>query len=135
MSIEVTNKTSKVQYFNNNQQVVFNYPCSSHSVCSPYEIKLKRGSYYLEVYGAQGSNATKNNRHLAGGKGGYSAGIYTTKESITLYLFVGASTNSTISSEASFGGGGKGSCINDGSGGGATDFRFANGDISNTLYS
>ena len=135
MSIEVTHATPKIQYYNNKQQVVFNYPCTSHSVCTPYEVKLKRGSYYLEVYGAQGSNATLNNKNYQGGKGGYSAGIYTTKQPITLYLFVGASTNSTVSIEASFGGGGKGSTNNDGPGGGATDFRFAKGDITNTLYS
>lgn len=122
--------TEKVFQSIDKKSFTFFYPCSSHSSCSPYTVNVTKGNYYLEVYGAQGSNETDHNKFLAGGKGGYSAGVFQAESDATLYLFVGASTNSTISYSASYNGGGKGLNSNDGSGGGATDFRFN----SDSLY-
>lgn len=118
-----TNKNNV--YLSNNKLIyTFLYPCTSHSTCSPYKINVTRGYYYLEVFGSQGSNGTDHNKFAAGGKGGYSAGVFHANSFSTLYLFIGASTNSTISRNGGYNGGGNGASTQDGSGGGATDFRL-----------
>jgi hypothetical protein len=135
MSFSIIHSTPKVEYFLNKQIAVISYPCTYHYECTPYEVRLKRGSYYLEVYGAQGSNSTGPNEFYPGGKGGYSSGIYTTRNDMTIYLYVGASTNSSISFQASFNGGGRGLNNRDGPGGGATDFRTVRGSDNTSLSS
>ena len=104
----------------------YTYNCGNNKVtCQPIPVTLTKGYYRLELWGAQGGNATG----LLGGYGGYSKGIIYVKNSIKLYLFIGASGIEWTSglTQNAFNGGGKGTCIsreyNSASGGGATDIR------------
>ena len=71
---------------------------------------LCKGRYKLEVWGAQGGDATCGSTGSVGGKGGYSSGIYSTEMNSTLYIAVGqkglteTTSNSTVS--GGFNGGG-----------------------------
>ena len=127
--LSYSHPVSEEHVTNKGKTLIFGYPCSNHYECSPYTIVLKKGDYYLEVYGSQGSNSTSHGL-VSGGKGGYSAGIFRTYDITTIFLYVGASTNSTISHESSFNGGGAGVNSDDGPGGGATDFRLYEGDLN-----
>lgn len=88
---------------------------------------MKPGLYFLEVWGAQGCNATSTSITGIGGKGGYSSGTFVVNHSKKLYLHLGGTTNSSISYAMSYNGGGAGANINDGCGGDASDFRTAPG--------
>lgn len=114
---------------NNGRTLTFNYPCSSPTTCSPYVLSLKRGFYFLEVFGAQGSNSTLCTPNAIGGKGGFSSGVFRADVDLTLYLYIGATSLTSQSIDSNFGGGGYGPTINDGPGGGATDFRLNTSDL------
>ena len=104
----------------NHLQLTFFYPCESPFKCSPYKITLDKGSYFLEVYGAQGGNATYFGRQINGGKGGYSSGIYTVlSKSEVIFLYIGATSNSVLNQfqHDVYNGGGRGNTGNDGPGG------------------
>ena len=58
-----------------NDSIVVRYPCSSSISCSPFSVFFSPGSYYVELYGASGGNASKNNIIVRGGKGGFVSGI------------------------------------------------------------
>lgn len=91
-------------------------------------ITLGKGTYKLEVWGAEGGSY--NTSYASGGKGGYSYGTITlTDKSTTLYVYSGgqgsAYTTSTYTSQGGGGfngGGGAGYC--GGGGGGASDIRI-----------
>ena len=107
----------------------FGYPCENYYSCSPYKIFLRPGAYILEVWGAHGQNYFNIETKTYGGKGGYSVGAYIIKEPKTLYLHVGGTPSDTKSeSHGSYNGGGGGANLEDGAGGGATDFRTEEGD-------
>jgi hypothetical protein len=104
----------------------YRYPCDNKEICNPVLVKLKQGSYKLELWGAQGGNVTG----AEGGSGGYSSGILIVSSPIQLYLFIGASgyTPTTVGlTRNSFNGGGRGNYYDTthvtGPGGGATDIR------------
>ncbi|EAY06290.1 PE-PGRS protein, putative [Trichomonas vaginalis G3] len=81
---------------------------------------MNPGKYLFEVYGAQGSQRTND----AGGKGGYA-------KITDIFLFIGSQgvwTSNSVFSQNSFNGGGRG--YNNGPGGGATDFRLSENDLS-----
>lgn len=101
-------------------------------------ITLPPGSYKLQCWGAQGgsnaADATYGITAQAGGKGGYSEGILTIAEQLTLYAFVGGQGGSSGNGGWNCGGSstGQGS-VTDGNivktsrfacGGGATDFAL-----------
>ena len=100
----------------------YSYSGSKASFTAPYT-----GWYYLQVYGAQGSN-----EHSTGGKGGYAYGCVKLSQNETVYIYVGG--KGTGSTGGWNGGASGGSYINwwhVGGGGGATDIRRggeANGD-------
>jgi hypothetical protein len=104
----------------------YHYPCDSKEICNPVSVKLKKGLYKLELWGAQGGNVTG----AQGGSGGYSSGILRVSAPIKLYLFIGASgytPTTTGFTKTSFNGGGCGQ-YNDAAaytapGGGSTDIR------------
>ena len=121
--------TSNAVSVNNGKIVTFHYPCESKSSCSPYSLNLKKGTYFLEVFGAQGSNSTACTNIGIGGKGGFSSGIFFADVDLTIFLVVGASSRSSESKAANYGGGGNGKNTNDGPGGGATDFRMNKDDL------
>ena len=73
-----------------------------------YAIKLPKGIFTLEVWGAQGGHDSRYSTQLAG-RGGYSKGKLTLSEPLTLYVYVGqqgGNTAPTSSSWGSTGGGG-----------------------------
>lgn len=109
------------------KKIDFSYPCKNATDCFPYEITIRPGIYFLEVWGAQGGNSTYTSRSIPGGQGGYSSGIYIAKERQNLYLHLGGTQNSTLSISSCYNGGAKGLSKRDGCGGGASDFRTSPG--------
>ena len=85
------------------------------------------GVYKVELWGAQGSNGT--GADVVGGLGGYTSGNITLKSNTTLYIYNGASSNSTQKNVKTFN---NGTSSSGGfNGGGATDIRLVNGDWDN----
>ncbi|EAY21582.1 hypothetical protein TVAG_013470 [Trichomonas vaginalis G3] len=119
----------------------FFYPCENYSVCSPYNITLGPGYYYLEAYGASGGNHHREGRTARGGYGGYAAGVYRVSNLKTIYLHIGGhadlDTDQDIIYRNIYNGGSYGVNNFDAPGGGATDFREKSGNWSdnNSLYS
>lgn len=96
-----------------------------------YSITLGKGTYDLEVWGAQGGSYSSGN----GGKGGYSKGRYTvTGTTQTLYIVVGGTPTYTTSRNAylagGYNGGGRGRGYGQG-GGGATHIATQSGLLRN----
>ena len=54
----------------NDNSIIFQYPCSSTTDCSPYHLTLSPAKYRVELWGAQGGSEGNN----VGGKGGYASG-------------------------------------------------------------
>jgi len=68
---------------------------------------LSKGSYKLEVWGAQGGNDPHYPTSVFGGRGGYASGILNLNNTTTLYVNVGGEgTGNTSSTWGSTGGGG-----------------------------
>lgn len=91
-------------------------------------LTLGKGTYKLEVWGAQGGSYITS--HASGGKGGYSYGTITlTDKTTTLYIYSGgqgtayATTTYTSQGGGGFNGGG-GAGYRGGGGGGASDIRI-----------
>lgn len=99
---------------------ILNIPYSGKAV----SIKLNKGKYKLECWGAQGGYRSASQY---GGMGGYSVGIVTTASQEMFYIYVGGSGN-TGKTNGGFNGGGKRNTYN--GGGGATDVRYQ----TNSLY-
>lgn len=109
---------------------------------SVQNITLPPGSYKLQCWGAQGgSNAAASTYGItaqAGGKGGYSEGVFTIAEQLALQVVVGGQGSS---SAGGFNGGGSTSGASTknadneqgvsrmGGGGGATDIRLSSGTL------
>ena len=102
-----------------------------------YEIKLKtKGTYKLEVWGAQGGNSSLN----TGGLGGYAMGYKNFDEGDVIYIYVGGQggSSSTLDSAGigGYNGGGNArasSLKSTGGGGGATDIRYGGTSYSNRI--
>lgn len=103
-------------------------------------ITLEPGIYKLEAYGASGGSYYEPGLHTkssVGGLGGYTSGIITFKEKVTLYIYVGgkgtygAGNNGYGGPVGGWNGGGRGGNSASGSGGGATDFRLQGGEWNN----
>ena len=110
----------------------FSYPCESPTYCFPFEIKLARGVYFFECWGASGGDHQYSSQMIAkGGFGGYSSGLYVAKNKKTVYLHIGAFQNQTQGKviENNYNGQieGGGNNGHDGAGGGATDIRYSKG--------
>ena len=84
---------------------------------SAKSITLPKGTYKLEVWGAQGGYRTAS----YGGKGGYSVGTITLSEQKTVYLYAGGS-GTTGGKSGGFNGGGKNYSY--AGGGGGSDIRI-----------
>ena len=119
-----TSEDVKIGQLSVGQKLDFDYPCESQTDCSPYLISLSPGSYFLEVFGAQGKSAKIGSSTAEGGFGGYSSGVYRSNKPFTLYLHIGGSSPNI---NGGYNGGGSGNLVNDGPGGGATDFRLKKG--------
>ena len=132
MSLEITLEdvnagVLKVSTFQNS--FVFDYPCSTIENCTNYIVKLRPHRYIFEAWGAEGG--------CNGGKGGYTKGILTIRETTEAKIFIGSKGNEIKLqggfTGTAFNGGGHGIAADNrrsaGSGGGATDLR-----IGDTLY-
>ena len=93
-----------------------------------YTVNLNRGSYLLELWGAQGGNISDT---LQGGKGGYSKGILKLSKTTKVHIFLGgtcSTSDASCRSKNTFNGGGKGMYTNNvylaAPGGGSTDIRL-----------
>lgn len=99
----------------------------SYTYTAPYT-----GTYYLEVYGAQGSDSV-NGKTGTGGRGGYAAGCIDLIQGEPLYIHVGGQGSGKT-------GGGNGGANGDGGtwwgrsgGGGATDIRKENDTLESRI--
>ena len=118
--------------FFQDSSLIVPYPCQYSCNCSPYLVKFFRGRYTISLYGAAGGNADSRN----GGKGGMVKvnAMFRAKES--LYLFVGGigiDKGKTLTcGNKGYNGGGV-PRYNRGGGGGATDLRKIEGDLSSRI--
>ena len=129
------------QYFPHYRRSTYflDYPCETPHQCSPIETILPPGSYLLELWGAQGGNASLFNDFREGGFGGFSSGILRLNTHTKAFFYIGGSgiqdDNSTErTTGTSFNGGGSGR-TDAGyrlatSGGGGTDVRL----VENSIY-
>ena len=119
----------KKLFIQNGKRIVCNYSGAIKSATFP------KGTYKLEVYGAQGGGTD-----AYAGKGGYSLGTKAISAATVLYLVVGGRGATTTSSAACTGGyngggqkyqgNGSWSCSTQGAGGGATHIATATGLLS-----
>lgn len=124
--IELSTGVTQGQTFN------FGYTGYAQSVTLP------KGTYKLEVYGAEGGGQrlSGNTNSGKGGNGGYSRGTLNLKDTTRLYVYVGGAGGSSTNGIAYGGwnGGGNGYASSDSEpgngGGGATDIR-----LNSSLYS
>ncbi|MBQ4359270.1 MAG: hypothetical protein II767_03355 [Proteobacteria bacterium] len=103
-------------------------------------VLLPKGSYKLEVWGAQGGGYEDGNTSSGyGGRGGYSVGTLNLNAATTLYVRVGGKGGNATSGVAAGGwnGGGAGYASSSGEpgngGGGATDIRVAADSLHNRV--
>lgn len=78
---------------------ILNCPYSGKEI----SIKLPKGKYKLECWGAQGGNALSYGS--VGGKGGYSCGTLTLNDKTMIYLYVGEKGNELEASDNTYGDG------------------------------
>ena len=71
-----TSRISKIRI----NSLLFSYPCDSSFVCAPYKVELPKGTYKIECYGAGSYTG-----------GGYTSGILSINDPLTLYFYLGAS--------------------------------------------
>lgn len=120
--------------------VNFTYPCGNEKTdCHPLEGYFPKGTYKLELWGAEGGRAFNQ----LGGYGGYSTGKITFSSRTRAFLYIGAQGPSTTSgysalSKKAFNGGGSGRQSHDtsymaSSGGGSTDIRLLEDDVYHRL--
>ena len=133
--ITISSNTGKIipeKYYQqiNEKSYKFLYPSKNSSDCkSVFKLILKQGKYHIECIGASGGKGSTNE----GGFGGYSSGILSVSEEISLFLFIGGQGSSIKGTEGTYspggfngGGGGRTGTkeLNAGSGGGCTDIRM-----------
>ena len=124
----ITNCINIVKSPNN---IRFNYPCQNSSSCSPIEIYLARGLYYIDLFGASGGGNESISESLKPGYGGRAAGFFKVQKLQKYFLYIGGE-GATGNEEAKGGwnGGGSGAPgfkTDDifGGGGGGTDIRIS----------
>ena len=118
------------------KKLQINYPCGEiKNQCFPYYITLSKGTYLVELKGAEGGNPISN-QDLSG-KGGSVSGILDIKEPVfSFYAYIGAQGVSSTGSRTTtvFNGGGSGYAYDPvqhvSSGGGGTDIR-----LNQSIYS
>ena len=121
---------SNINVSTTQNSLTFHYPCDSSTTCTPYVIKLPKGQYLLQAYGASGGNSREVELR---GKGGFSEGLLRINFPTTIFLYIGGeglpfssdiTTPTNIEGGYNGGGASYGDC---GGGGGATDFRLEGG--------
>ena len=123
------------------QKVRISHYCSQFLYSEPfYSIIFPPGSYLIQLYGASGGY-TRFETEISPGKGGYTKGVLTLKETEKFFLFIGGEGGNTTKEASSEGGlpgyngGARGANDNgrnkncpSAGGGGATDLRTVSGD-------
>ena len=106
----------------------YDYQCETNISCDPITVKLKKGFYTFEVFGAKGGTQFINDLAIEGGKGGYAKMSYYIKDPINVYLYIGGSGSysDVFFEKGGWNGGGNGA-DSGASGGGATDIRLIPG--------
>ena len=107
-----------------NSRIIFDYPCSSSTICTPYIIKFPKGFYKFEIYGASGGDATHKKKAF-GGCGGLSVGELRASNITSLFLYIGGKGDEYPNQFSPYGGynGGGTAYGLAGGGGGETDLR------------
>ena len=121
-------KTKCNLYFYSGQTVFdFDYTGGEQTFIAPVS-----GTYRLEIWGAQGGDATSG---YIGGAGGYTVGNINQKKSNKIYINIGGSGNNNIYLGGYNGGGSirndDGQCYFGSPGGGATHMSFKSGTLDN----
>ena len=96
-------------------QVIIGSSCNDIG-CSPYRAVLPKGAYFIECYGASGTNTTDDYS-----LGGHTSGKIRLKQKETLYIYIGQ--QGQYQGNSTFNGGGNGNKYSF-AGGGATDIRL-----------
>ena len=124
-------------------KIIFNYPCSNQSDCTPYKLLFSPGYYQIELWGAYGGDGRYGNnvtiREGSGGKGAYVSGKIAISGTQELYLYIGGRGEDQIDiyknrSLGGYNGGGNGGVDlvdtnfteSSAGGGGSTDLRLVN---------
>ena len=129
--------TPKV-FGNKTNSYIFEYPCEKRSFCYPYEIKMSKGVYNIELFGAEGGynyNHEYPIRLAVGGRSGYIQQKYKFTKDITVYLYIGGQPSLNWYEhvgERGYNGGGFGHKYG-GGGGGGTDLRLKSGNWYDNL--
>ncbi len=127
---EVTTSTAHTNKTGDLTGVINNNDTITWTGVTNYSFYLPAGTYYLEVWGAQGASTTGK----TGGKGAYVHGNLTITARTLMYVFVGGMGSGTSGGYNGGGGGGAGRKSNSGGGGGgATDFRRGGNALSNRI--
>ena len=124
------------------------YQCDSQTDCTSIKLELSKGTYFFELWGAQGGNSSDvEDEKGKGGKGGYVNALIRLYEDTLFYINIGAhgekpdTDQKKSQTDLSFNGGGYGTNYNIDSdiprfgcsGGGATDVRYQSNDIQSRI--
>ena len=124
------------------------YQCDSQTDCSSIKLELSKGTYFFELWGAQGGNSSNiESEKGKGGKGGYVNAVIRLLSNDIFYLNIGAhgekpnTASSHSQTEKTFNGGGYGTNYNiksdipryGCSGGGGTDVRYQTSEIERRI--
>lgn len=106
------------------QNIGYGYTGGVQTFTAPYT-----GTYFLQVYGAQGSS-----QYATGGLGGYSCGVVTLNQGETIYIYVGGAGSGAT---GGYNGGNIGASFVDwwqtAGGGGGTDIRRGGAAVGNRI--
>ena len=113
-------------------KLTFFYPCGDSNDCSPYALTLPAGKYIFETWGARGGKGGYTDNPY-GGEGGYAKGTISLSHSTPIYIQVGNIGGTGADGGYNGGGNGMVGTYTGGSGGGASDIRLLQFDLSNRV--
>ena len=123
-----------------NGSFFYEYPCPVSTECHPIETTLTQGFWKLECWGASGGYAYNSvgNFYTDAGPGGYSVGVIRITQETKIFIYIGGeglSNNSETTIKGGYNGGGNGysNKYTGASGGGGTDIRVDNDQLSSRV--
>ena len=126
-----------------NSSILYDYPCSNTDTCHGHEVKLHKGYWKLECWGASGGDGYNPTitKTFSGGLGGYSIGVIYLERETTMYITVGGKGISNYSGIGHFSGGFNGGGYGHvgsygypcGSGGGSSDIRMCGNTVDHRI--
>ena len=86
----VTPSLGSIQQKYQKKSIILTYPCNSTTLCTPYRLDLKPGSYKFECWGSKSSfwSDQKTQRSLPG-LGAYTKGILNLTQPQVFYVHIG----------------------------------------------